>query len=119
MRIHTNIAGLTEIGAAARYASEVSGGGVTVHLIGTHASRSHAHAFEIRLTGDGTLSRRRSNSGRYGADSDAYAATYDQWGHFLFALYAVDPDIKAGPYTGVEDFDHQTSGKFSTAHAST
>lgn len=53
----------------------------------SHGSRSRDHAFEVRLTGE---SRRRPNSGQYGATRDAYAATWDQWGVFLAELFQRD-----------------------------
>lgn len=84
-----------------------------------HASRARAKGIEILLTcsekvpGDG---RRAGNTGAYGsmdASRDGYAATYDEWGWLLGALYAEDPDMIVGAsgspvYADRGDFDHRT-----------
>ncbi len=108
MRIHVNSATLLDVMHAATIASQVSGGEVTVHLDSTHDSRSHRQALEIKLTGDGTLTRRQNMS------KTGIAATYDQWGHFLAELYRVDPTVKAGPYRDAQSFHAITGNAFLT-----
>ncbi len=108
MKIHTS-AVLPELLSAANHASNVSGSPVTLARCDVKGSRSHPFAYDVVLTGDGSANRRRTQ-GREG-----FSATWDQWGWFLSALYAVDPDAKAGPYANVEDFDRKTDGKYSAA----
>jgi hypothetical protein len=76
----------------------------------SHGSRSRQNAFEVRLGAYAKRAgERRSykNSGGYGA-SEEYAATYDEWGHFIEALFTVDPDMIFGGYKGVDDYHAQT-----------
>lgn len=65
-----------------------------------HGSSIRRHAFEIQLEADRRdRGRRAGNSGSYGAmraEVDGYAATYDEWGWFLAALYDLDPDMIVG-----------------------
>lgn len=83
-------------------------------------SRSHAFSFDIALESDGspdqhgTARKHRRNVGTaerkdWGA---GFAASWADWGHFLAALFELDPSAKAGPYTGREDFHVQTRGEF-------
>ena len=78
--------------------------------IETHGSRSRAQAFDISLSAydklDGEI-RHYKNSGGYGA-SDEYAATYDEWGFFIEALFAADPDMIFGGYKGRDNYHDQT-----------
>lgn len=81
-------------------------------------SRSHARAFDVKLTG---TSGRRPNSGRYGATdfgSDDHAATWDEWGMFLAALYAIDETIMVPRiYADAADFHFKTGNRFKTLEA--
>jgi hypothetical protein len=80
----------------------------------THTSRTHARAFEVKLTG---ASRRRPNTNSR-TDPDAFAATWDQWGVFLGAIFDADPDARMGgtakrpAYANRPDFDYKTLGRF-------
>jgi hypothetical protein len=77
-----------------------------------HNSRTKDHAFEVALEGESR--RRPNNRGR----SNGYAATWDQWGVFLGALYQIDPNmlcgsgIKYAVYKNVDDFNIQTDCRF-------
>ena len=108
MRIHTNTIVHRDLLDAAR--------GLPVQVTATeHGSRTHARAFEILLTG---TSNRLTNSGKYGAGED-YAATWDEWGMFLFRLFDRDPfmrvgGIKAPVYKNADDFDRRTGGRYAT-----
>jgi hypothetical protein len=72
---------------------------VTFKVLDPKGSRSHVRAFEVQLHSwdyvprDG---RRRGNDGAYGAMQEYWAATYDEWGFFLAALYRVDPNMVCG-----------------------
>lgn len=56
--------------------------------------------------------RRWKNTGRWGA-SHVKAATREQWGWYIAALYVLDPDAVIGEYRGYHDFHTKTGGKFS------
>jgi hypothetical protein len=73
---------------------------------GEHSSRSHRTAFEVRLTGDGTQNRRRTQ------DNEDFAATYDEWGAFISRLYDRDVTAKIGPYESRADFHQRTCNRY-------
>lgn len=109
MRIHSDVLTPADFYAAARHATNVDGSGtVWVEDLSTHGSRKRKRAFEVRLTGDGSVSRRRPNSGVSGADTYDYAATWSAWGHFLAWLFEVDPNANATYYESRADFTRQT-----------
>jgi hypothetical protein len=94
MRIHSDK--ITEQDIRTALETEVKAGRiartVTFKTLSTHKSKSHAAAFEVQLESWGKVDgdgRRAGNSGSYGAGED-YAATYDEWGWLLAALYRVD-----------------------------
>lgn len=104
MRLHVNQKiNTAEIHTAARNA------GVTTELVEWHRSRSHVGAFEVRLSGG---SSRRSQG------SDYQAATWDEWGMFLAALYALDPTmvVGSGTYLSADHFTWATGGRFNPEH---
>lgn len=120
MRIHTSLQ-RSQIRAALDHAIE--SGLVSRHVyfdrFTSHGTRSphHPHAFEVHLATPIKLpgeKRYRPNSGATGYDTVAglWAATYDEWGHFLNALFVADPTAKAGPYTGAYDFHHRTEDRY-------
>lgn len=85
-----------------------------IHFVKFEAAkaRKRARCFEVQLgtfdsTTGPTKSRHYKNSGQYGADT-IYAATYDEWGWFIAAIFAGDPDAVFGPYKGQVDFNAQT-----------
>lgn len=101
MRIHTNSAvTYSVIHEAAKAAN------ATLESSDIKGSRSHDQAWEIALTGE---SRRRPN---FGKNSDSYAATWDQWGVFLAAIFAVDSEAKCWAYENRDDFDWKTGDRF-------
>lgn len=111
MRIHTDTITHLDIYDAARAA-----GSAVDFTAEEHASRTHARAYEVKLTGS---SPRRPNTGRRGADwgTDEHAATWDEWGLFLAHLYDVDPDARAGGakipvYRNASDFYVKTGDRF-------
>lgn len=110
MRIHTNK--VDEVHRAIWRATRKM---VNVRVdIDEHGSRSRAGAVEMKLTGN---SPRHPNSGRWGADTYEYAATWDEWGMVLAAVYAADPDaicgsVKHPVYAGADDFHRQTGERF-------
>ena len=107
MRIHTNIANGAFLAQAMSDAADKAPD-VTLHILSEHGSRSHYTAFEVALRGHGTRHTKRPNTGVRGANSDEYAATYDDWGWFLAALYDIDSTIKTDYYKDRADFHRQT-----------
>jgi hypothetical protein len=113
MRIHVSKEiGFNQLHAAARYASKGGHGNVSLDNSALHGSRTHDHAHEIRLTGDGSVNRRRPNTGQYGADPSEYAASYDSWGWFFGFLYAIDPTMSCYNYADADDFHAKTAGVY-------
>ncbi len=120
MRIHTNTIAdpavirqaLAQQKGLGRIASHV-----TFKTLTEHRSASHNYAYEIQLeAAERDNGRRAGNSGSYGAmrpSVDGYAATFDEWGWLLGALYASDPHMCVGTvkhpvYADRVDFDHKT-----------
>lgn len=117
MRIHSNTLTVANFGKALQ-ASGLRADGVYIDGITCHGSRKRAGAFEIvvRAT-DGTdrHGKRRTwpNGGSHGAATGrGKAATYDEWGYLIAALYAIDPDAICGPYSGAENFHAVTSDRY-------
>ena len=120
MRIHTELNTQTLRGclAQAKFQRKVTD---DVHFVvgpNLYGSRSHDHAIEIQLgtydkTTGPTRSRHYKNSGTHGADT-IYAATYDEWGHFLALVFLCDRKAKAGPYNGHDDFHAKTHDAYLT-----
>lgn len=107
MRIHSDVLTRGDIfGAASGIES------VWVDKWTEHGSRSRKRAFEVALRGAGTRHTRWPNSGKFGADHTANAATYDDWGDFLSNLFDVDPDMIAGLYRGKSHFHVVTNFKY-------
>jgi len=113
MRLHTDMLDRRDVLDAlsrARSAGKVTWS-VDFTTLDSRGSRKRDHAFEVRLDaaeGDG---HRRTNSGNRGA-GEYFAATYDEWGWFIAALFVMDPDAIFGPYDGLESFLKQTKGEY-------
>lgn len=83
--------------------------------VGTRSGRAHAVEVQLESTAP-SRGRRVGNSGSYGAmraEVDGYAATYDEWGWLLAALYRLDPHMIVGTakrpvYADRVDFNHKT-----------
>lgn len=76
-------------------------------------SRTHARTFDVTLFGE---SSRLPNGGRsggyvYGQDND-HAATWDQWGVFLNAIFDADPTSRMTYYRDAADYHWQTAARF-------
>jgi hypothetical protein len=122
MKLHSNVITTADVYAAVREHCP----GVVVDTCEVQGSRSRKIGFKVLLESDGTpdkagtprrFARNVGTSGRYPGQPPGFAASYDDWGWFLSALFALDPDLIAGPYKGVEDFDAKTEGKYSAATA--
>lgn len=99
MRIHTDHLTREDFWNASRFAR------VDFDRFNLCGSRSRLAAWDITLTGE---SRRRPNNG----SSDAYAATWDQWGVFLGFLFYIDPDMITPPYRNSSEFHVKTDFRF-------
>ena len=108
MRIHTNL--LVE---NLHHARRDSGAPLFFHTVEQHRSTTRERSFDVRLEGSGG----RNNTGLYGA-GDYKGATWDEWGAFLGALFAMDPaawvgtSAKAPIYRDATDFHRQTGDRF-------
>lgn len=112
MKLHSNTLTWSDVHDALRTAKDT--GNVARHIdfeiCEERGSRSRKNGFEIQL---GTYTkipgdkRRFKNSGAYGA-SDVYAATRDEWGWFIDAVFNLDPAAVFGPYSGRIDFHKAT-----------
>lgn len=101
MRIHTDNILSGDMYAAAREA------GVRVESCALTGSRSRDHAFTVYLSGSST----RNSHGR-----THKAATWDEWGVFIAALYRIDPGAMFGSarwgYMDADDFHMKTCDRF-------
>lgn len=125
MRLHSDIIRASDVRDA--LAAEIKAGRVAAtvefKILVEHSSRSHQFGCEVQLSswnqvpGDG---RRRGNDGAYGSMTENYAATFDEWGHLISALYRLDPlaiwgSAKHPVYDGVLDFDRKTGMSYNLA----
>lgn len=101
MRLHSDILTLADISAALPPY-------VCLGKYSNFASRSRQCGFDISLTGHGARHTRKKNSGNHGA-GDEYAASWDDWGVWIAALYDIDPDMIAGHYKNRDMFYAQTA----------
>lgn len=98
MRIHGN----TLTTADVRKAAEVAR--VTLDRFTEHGSRARVRAFDITLQGE---SRRHQNGG------SGKAATWDQWGVFIAALFDADDTVTIPrAYVDRYQFDARTNWRF-------
>lgn len=120
MRLHSDK--LTAGDLATALMAEQEAGRIAPHVTfktyEVHRSSIRKAAFEVQLEAAyRDNGRRAGNSGSYGAmipEHDGYAATYDEWGWLLAALYAIDPSMVVGTpklpiYADHEDFDERTA----------
>jgi hypothetical protein len=114
MRLHSSKITYFDVSEAVRRASTIGDGTVFIEVFSEHGSRKRAKSFEVRLSGDGSFSKRRTNPGKTSPvwGMNPYAATWCAWGVFLAHLFEVDPEMLAGEYQGVEDFNLKTKGMF-------
>jgi hypothetical protein len=121
MRIHTSKLGRLDVReclAAAQRSGKVTSDIEFVIGPVEYGSKSRDRAFEVQLgtwdqTSGPTKSRHFKNTGTYGADR-VWAATYDEWGHFLALVFLCDRNATAGPYKGHDDFHAKTHDAYLT-----
>lgn len=83
--------------------------GVTIAAIRPMRTRKRASGWELSLEGYGTRHTRRRNSGMEGANGYGYAATWDDQGVWMAALYDRDPDALIAWYTSRHYFYEATA----------
>lgn len=112
MRLHTNTLTLDDITRATRAAGMR---GVYADAM-RNGSRTHRIGWEVKLTG---TSSRRPNTGHGGSEpfGGEHAATWDEWGMFLAALFAIDPAMIVGTvkrpiYAGADHFHAATADRY-------
>lgn len=104
MKIHTN---LTEGELRATMAR--SGlDDVTLHIVGTGRSRTHAKRFEVALRGHGGRHKRPPYRPILGRHERERAATHDDWGWWLREVFEMDWTARCGKYDGRDDFEART-----------
>lgn len=87
--------------------------GVSLHVcdpIGAPRIRSRGWTVQLRCWG----SNRHVNTGNYGAGEQG-AASWDDHGRWMAALFARDPAARIADYDGAEDFDRSTDGAYREA----
>lgn len=104
MRIHTS---LTE--KEMKDVIKAAGAPICFATLEQHGSRTHARAFEVALAGTSTTRSQKNWT---------QAATWDEWGAFLAALYADDINARCGGsiaypvYRDAEHFHYSTGSRF-------
>ena len=116
MRIHSDWLQPLHLDTATQYATQMvpHHGYLYVGDLEVSKSRSRKWGMTFRLSGDGTHSRRRINTGKMGAGVD-YAATWDQWGWVLAFLFDIDPRATVSTgyrYDGFDNYHGQTKGAY-------
>lgn len=103
MRIHSNTVNEADI---RRVVDVLVGGNVRVHSLTRHGSRSRHHALNLILSGSSKF------GGQYG-DLNYAAATWDEWGIVLNAIFELDPDaVVLGVYESAEHFHWVTGDRY-------
>ncbi len=102
MRIHTNLT-IDQVRIAVNQS-----GGARVDKLVQHRSRTRPRRFDLILTGSSPY---RQNRG------DKQAASWDEWGIALNALFEADPQMVTSAYPSRSIFDLATGGRFRSLHA--
>jgi hypothetical protein len=105
MRIHSNTLTVQDLDRAMRAAGPEAPG-VTMHVVGTHGSSRFRQSFEVALRGHGSRHKRPPNT--RDDSMPGKAATRDDWGWFISAVYDLDSAARFGPYKGSDDFHKAT-----------
>ena len=107
MKIHSDTLTYADV-----HLATIAGGmrGVYAEKLERHGSRSRDHSYDVTLRGNST---RKPNPGTGWRDPDAdYAATWDEWGMFIQALYVADPKALIGQYGPASVFEEATAMRF-------
>ena len=110
MKIHSDVFALSDIHDATRAAGMR---GVHAQVI-QRGSRTRARSFDVKLSGTST---RLQNPGTGPRDDIEHAATWDEWGMFINALFVLDAHAVIGQYPNQAIFDEVTGGRFESLTA--
>ena len=116
MKIHSDI--LTEKHFHA--ATDAAGmAGVYVSQLEVKGSRSRKRRIDLKLAGNSNRNQNHGtgNSNRNQNHGTVKAATWDEWGMFINALFEIDPNAIIGQYDGMEIFREVTDNRFDTLTA--
>jgi hypothetical protein len=116
VRIHSDWLDSLHLTQAVSYAQEMlpEHGTIWIEQNEVSGSKSRKRAITFRLEGDGSHSKRKTNSGKWGGGEN-YAATWDQWGYVLAFLFDVDPKATVSTghkYDGYDNYHAQTKGAY-------
>lgn len=105
MRFHSDILTADKVAKIVRETDAP----VYVNVLTDHRSRSRKNGIELKLFGS---SSHYPNFGRnsYGD----MAATWDEWGMVIGAMFAADPEMTCRAYDGADDFHYQTDSRFAS-----
>lgn len=117
MKIHANWISPNDIHQALRSAIEARLIDETVGFVQftPDGSRSHRNAWLIQLGTYDNILRDGGKRTRKGGVNDAgrlYAATYQEWGWLIAALFSLEHDAKIGHYDNADDFHEKTKNQF-------
>lgn len=102
MKIHSDTLTWSEI----RDATKARGmRGVYVDKLDLKGSRQRKRRWDVTLSG---------NSSSLQNFGENQAATWDEWGIFIEALFTLDPDAVIGQYESLTDFRRKTGARFRT-----
>lgn len=108
MKIHSDTLEVRDLYAACHAAGMR---GVTLEKCDERGSRSRKRSFGVALRGNSTR-KPNPGTGRNRPDEGEYAATWDEWGMFIQALYVADPDALIGQYGKRHVFEEVTRLRF-------
>jgi hypothetical protein len=124
MKLHTDYLSARDIANALFSAQDSGLVSKMIHFtqFASEGSRSRKYGYLVQLGSDvqetvedslhkAPHKRFYKNSGQYGASS-VWAATYDEWGWFISALFLLDSDAIFGYYKNAADFHEKTDYKF-------
>ncbi len=118
MKLHTDTLGAMHVINAAHKAGQSLGCLLSIDVAKV-GSRSHAHAFEVHMTGDGTTCRNRTNGSHGSGERPDFSAGYAGWGWLMAELYDLDTaavwgTVKNPVYASEQDFHAKTASLFDT-----
>lgn len=105
MKIHSDILTESDVHEATRAAGMR---GVYAD-VATRGSRSRKRSLDVKLSG---TSNRMQNPGTGPRDNVDNAATWDEWGMVIQALFEKDSEAVIGMYDSQAAFDAYTGGRF-------
>lgn len=103
MRVHTNHLTETDLRKALKNA-ESEAPDVTLHILGQFGSQRFARSYEVALRGHGQRHTQHPQTAILNANIRERAATRDDWGWFIAAVYDLDTAARFGPYRDQDDF---------------